>query len=253
MDAVNVIRSAQIEGNKIFITEQLGRDLYNQVARLLAKYNAKWDRRAKAHVIPAEYLQEFRAAITNGFTERKQSVQQQIGFFQTSERLADELCLEGNGVLGCRVLEPNGGHGRIIQAALNRCAAEVVTVEIYPPNVDVLRDVFLGNEDVTICPGDFLEKNLDDLGGELFDVVLANPPFAKGQDVDHMMHAVQFVKKGGHISAIMGAGVQHNTTKKFRQFRDFVATQKGFIEPLPSQSFKAEGTMIETVQVYLPL
>lgn len=80
MDAVNVIRSAQVEGNKIFITQQLGRDLYNQVARLLARYNVKWDRRAKAHVIPAEYLQDFNAAIANGFTEKKQSIQQQIGF-----------------------------------------------------------------------------------------------------------------------------------------------------------------------------
>lgn len=251
MDATNVIRASKIDGNKIYITQQLARDTYNQVARVLAKYNVKWNRREKAHVIPMEYMQDFMAALDNGFTEKRKSVQQQIGFFQTPEPLAEELCLQGPSIFGCSILEPSGGYGRIVDAALNAGAGHVVTVENYPSNVDMLRDKYLGNEDVTIHAGDFLEKNLGDLGGELFDAVLMNPPFAKGQDIEHFMHAINFVKPGGIITAIMSASVGSNSTKKYENFRSVVRENGGRIVKIPSGSFKSEVTAVETVMVHI--
>lgn len=253
MDAANVILNAKMEGNRLWITEQLDRDLYNQAAKILAKYGAKWDRRAKAHVFPPQYLDAFKTAMGAGFVERKKTIQQEIGFFQTPEALAEDLCLAGTSVNKARVLEPNGGHGRIIYAALKHGAAKVVTAENYPPNVEVLQKNFSGRHDVTIIPGDFLEMRLEDLGGQLFDAVIANPPFAQGQDIDHIMHASQFVKRGGCIRTIMSAGILANHTGKYTTFKRFLASHDASVEELPHDTFKEEGTMVHTVKVYIHL
>ncbi|PKY09842.1 hypothetical protein B1757_12905 [Acidithiobacillus marinus] len=246
MNAVEAIRMSPITGNQLFMEQQLTRDTYNQVARILAKYNIKWDKKTKSHIIPEEYSEEFKIALQQGFTERKKSIQQEIGFFQTPQTLAEDLFLYGPSALGLRVLEPNGGHGRIITAALNNNAGEIVTVEKYGPNVDVLRENFFHLENVHIHQGDFLDMTADDLGG-LFDAVVANPPFANSADITHILHAAQMVKDGGFITSIMSAGVATNTNKKHKDFRAMVKTYNGIIEPLPKGTFKSEGTQVETV------
>ena len=92
----------------------------------------------------------------------------------------------------------------------------------------------------------------------LVDYVLMNPPFARSQDIDHVLHAFKFLKPGGKLIAVMAPGWRFHDTKKAKAFRDFVeengeqrdrgGTNYGY---LPEGTFKASGTNIKTTWVLL--
>lgn len=82
-----------------------------------------------------------------------------------------------------------------------------------------------------------------------FDVVLANPPFSKQQDIDHVRHAYRFLRFGGRLVAIMAAGVLFRQNRKTVEFRQWVLSLGGDIEELPEGTFKEEGTMVRAVLV----
>jgi 16S rRNA G1207 methylase RsmC len=78
-----------------------------------------------------------------------------------------------------------------------------------------------------------------------------NPPFSKGQDIQHVTHALGFLKPGGRLVAIMGAGVTFRQDKRATEFRELVQAMGGTIARLPEGSFKSSGTMVNTVIVVI--
>jgi predicted RNA methylase len=150
---------------------------------------------------------------------------------------------------GDRVLEPEAGTGAILAAIGARHKrseqppVETVAVEINPTLAGGLKP-----SAGTVMCADFLELQ-PTLG--LFDKVLMNPPFAKGDDVRHVMHATKFVKPGGRLVAIMSAGVTFRSDRNTSDFRRFVEDHGGVIEELPPDTFKESGTGVNTVLVTL--
>ncbi len=80
-----------------------------------------------------------------------------------------------------------------------------------------------------------------------------NPPFADGQDIQHVTHALHMLKPGGRLVAIMSAGVMHRQDRKTTAFRAMVEERGGVIEPLPVNTFKDSGTGTCTVLLTLDL
>lgn len=76
-----------------------------------------------------------------------------------------------------------------------------------------------------------------------------NPPFDRGRDVDHVTHALKFLKPGGRLVSIMAAGVEYRTDRKTSDFRATVERFKGSIRDLPFGSFAESGTNVNTVIV----
>jgi phospholipid N-methyltransferase/outer membrane murein-binding lipoprotein Lpp len=170
--------------------------------------------------------------------------------FPTPRELAARMVDEAGGFRpGMRMLEPSAGTGRLIDAALMADAApsEIVAVEISPPLASALLAKYQGA--ARVHHGSFLETGPDLLG--LFDVVLMNPPFADQADIAHVRHAVQFLKPGGRLVAIMSAGVTFRSDRKAEEFRTFVESRGGTIEPLPPDTFKESGTGVNSVLVVI--
>lgn len=90
---------------------------------------------------------------------------------------------------------------------------------------------------------DFLQCN-DDLGH--FDRVLMNPPFANGQDIAHIRHALQMLKPGGRLVAICANGPRQN-----EQLRPLVEQYGGTWEVLPAGTFKESGTGVNAAMLSL--
>ena len=65
-----------------------------------------------------------------------------------------------------------------------------------------------------------------------------NPPFAKGADIKHIRHALQFVKPGGRLVALCANGPRQQ-----RELEPIASTY----EPLPEGSFKSSGTSVRVV------
>lgn len=150
---------------------------------------------------------------------------------------------------GHRVLEPSAGTGRLLDPMFNadatgalfdpdnsRPVGLLVAVEINPQLAKLLRTQYacasVINQDFLTCNGD--------LG--TFDRVVMNPPFKDGSDIRHINHAYMMLKPGGRLVAVCAAG-----PRQYKAFHD-IATE--WID-LPADSFKDEGTSVNTAIIVL--
>ena len=53
----------------------------------------------------------------------------------------------------------------------------------------------------------------------VYDRVIMNPPFTRGQDVTHVQHALRFVRPGRRLVAVMPASIKSRADKAARAFR----------------------------------
>jgi len=152
----------------------------------------------------------------------------------------------------CTVLEPSAGRGALATAAYN-IEADVTCVEIDKDACTDLRS--LGFE---VFNFDFLDLTpkalgeLCDVPGGKFDAVLMNPPFSKGRDAAHVKHALNFVKRGGRIVAIIAKSFTFRDDRAYAEFRDIFAAHNGtIVRELPEGTFKDAGTNIATYLITL--
>ena len=153
-----------------------------------------------------------------------------------------------------RILEPSAGTGNLAFLAAQprevgswnerRKVRDIVdAIEIQPDLAAKLRDS--GRLNSVTC-GDFLRIEPN---GTLYDGVIMNPPFDRQRDIDHVTHALKFIKSDGFLLAIMSAGVEFRETAKAAAFRKLLDTRKGWIVDLPDGAFAPVGTYVNTVLV----
>ncbi len=87
--------------------------------------------------------------------------------------------------------------------------------------------------------------------GKRYDRIVMNPPFEKGQDVGHVIHAYELLKPGGRLVSIMSPAIKFNQQRKYTEFRQFLEEHNGWYEDLPADAFKESGTGVQTVLVVL--
>jgi hypothetical protein len=85
----------------------------------------------------------------------------------------------------------------------------------------------------------------------IYDAALMNPPFERGQDCEHVRHAWGFVKPGGALVAIMGAGVMFRNQRPYSEFREWAESLGGEFVEIPAGAFKESGTGVATVMLTL--
>jgi predicted RNA methylase len=173
-----------------------------------------------------------------------------FGFFPTPDELAEGIVERARIEPGMRVLEPSAGNGSLALAARKK-GAEVFCVEIQPHLARELSDKGF----TRVKQMNFLE--LAPHPSLLFDRVVMNPPFDRGLDVDHVNHALKFVKPGGRLVAIMSASTEFREDRKTVLFRERVEKMKDRWEPafsdLPAGSFASVGTYVNTIVLSIRL
>jgi 16S rRNA G1207 methylase RsmC len=156
-----------------------------------------------------------------------------------AEQLVTLACIEP----GHRILEPSAGSGNLIDAVLE--SSGNVQLSYCKMNcflLDLLREKYDGRGSVHFVGRDFME--LDSATSEQqFDRIVMNPPFERGQDIDHILHAYRMLAPQGILTAIVSAGVFHRKDKKTQGFRKLLEQSKAFVQQLPSEAFKSSGTM----------
>jgi phospholipid N-methyltransferase len=173
------------------------------------------------------------------------------GFFPTPPLVAEQLvtlaCIEP----GRRILEPSAGSGNLIDAVLQSSGnVQLWYCEMNCFLLDVLREKYDGKDFVHFAGRDFLE--LDPATSKYqFDRIVMNPPFERGQDVDHILHAYPMLAPKGTLTAIVSAGGFHRKDNKTQGFRKLLEQSKAFVQQLPSEAFKSSGTMTQCTIVRL--
>lgn len=230
-NVLKVLDAAIVEGSRVFLTGQLDRKLYTETDKVLQAAGGKWNRSAKAHVFDGDANDALEPIILTGEYSR---TKQDFGQFDTPSDLAETVVDLADVRAGMPVLEPSAGIGRIAAAA-GQVGAQVTCWEIDAKRAEKLTDYALN-------VGDFLAAEPI----AAFDRVVMNPPFAKQDDIRHVMHAHKFLKPGGRLVAIMSASVMFRDNKLTTEFREFVSANGGSINRLPDGSFKSSGTGVNT-------
>lgn len=229
-DVANVLANSRVEGNNLFLPEgQLDRKLYVAVDKVLKAIKGKWSRKEKAHVFgrsPADIIEE--VLLTGEYIDGKKEYQ----FFETPTHLAIQLIEMADIRKGESVLEPSAGKGRIA----SNINAFVDCVELNENNRD-----YLSKNGFNIVADNFLDYE------ERYDVIIANPPFSKQQDIDHVNHMIDLANR--RVVSVMSASILFRDNKKSIEFRNRISELGGTIEPLPDDTFAESGTKVKTCVV----
>lgn len=185
---------------------------------------------------PAEIQEEETRATLDKIAQMKIA-----GFFPTPADTVADMLAELDIQPGATVLEPSAGTGAIFKAAESQGAK----VKGYEVNSTLA--ALMTGQGFDVTHGNFL----DVLPRASYDHVAMNPPFEKGQDLQHVRHAFDHLKPGGTMVAIMGAGVTFRTDSKYQAFRDWLDTVAHTTRDLPAGTFKESGTGVASVLVWI--
>jgi predicted RNA methylase len=169
------------------------------------------------------------------------------GYFPTPEPLAERLaamvCIEP----GNRVLEPSAGTGNLIDAILKHHQdVRISYCELNCFLLDILRSKYEGVNGVSFLGRDYFDIDTNRAENR-FDRIIMNPPFERGEDIDHVFRAwYLLLAPRGILAAIVSAGVFSRTDTKAKSFREFLQNAKALVQDVPAGSFKSSGTGIET-------
>lgn len=232
---LTVISGVSVDGAVVKLPNyQLERSLYLKVNQVLEAIGGKWNRKLKGHLFSEDPTDKIEDLILTGEYDKPSN----FGYFPTPQGLAERVVLLAGIELKMLVLEPSAGRGSIALEAARIVGKENVhCFELLPDNSE-----FLGSQGFPVKCCDFLD--VDPI--PIFDRVVMNPPFAKQQDIEHVTHALKFLKPGGRLVSIMASGVTFRENRRTTDFLSLIDGRSRIISN-PEGSFKLSNTMVNTV------
>lgn len=218
----------------------LERAAYVAVNKVLTGAGGRWDRKSASHLFDVDPRPLLSGASQTGVAVNVKTARQ--AFYSPPEVAEFVVGLADLTTSDHDVLEPSAGGGALVRAAL-ACASRlrIACWDSDPAYGTHFEDVKASGADVTLFYGDFLEVRPT----KIFSRVLMNPPFAKSQDVAHVLHALRFLRPGGVLVSVMsGSSNQTRTIRLYEDFLDLLARLEHEWHDLPPGSFKASGTNV---------
>lgn len=164
------------------------------------------------------------------------------GYFPTPAPIVELMLSHAGDLDDVRtMLEPEGGSGAILDHVRKRCPEMQFTV--YERH-NSLREI-LQLKGYALAGADFMEAD----ESQKFELVMMNPPFENGQDIDHVQKAHRMLADGGRLVAIMSPGPFFRSDRKALAFRQWFDALGGYKVDLPANSFKESGTGTATVMI----
>jgi hypothetical protein len=241
-EAREVLARSTITADSVTLPQQLDRKLYLEIDKLFKMAGGKWNRGRAAHLFSRDPREVLGLAVEKGeVIDEKKSLQ----FFETPADLANRMVDLAEPKRTDDALEPSAGMGAIARVLRPRVGT-LKCVEIHPPFATALAEGKLCD---AVHLGDFL--NLTPALVGVFKVIVLNPPFHNGADVDHVTHAFKFLAKGGRLVALTSPSFEFREGKKWDEFRALEIKTCTHREEVPAGTFKEAGTDIRTKLIVL--
>ena len=230
-EVLEVLENGRVDENKFYLPDiQLDRKLYTAVNKVLSALGGKWNRKAKAHIFDSDITNTIDEVLSTGeYTDKKKEFQ----FFATPDKIVDMILERAGDLYDKTVLEPSAGRGAI---ASKVGAKQLDVIELMDENRQ-----FLVEHDYDVVGKDFLDDSIT----KEYDVILANPPFTRQQDVEHVTKMIRLAKE--KVVTIMSPSFTFRDNKKSKDFRKLLDQYTTTIEEISEGEFKESGTMIRTV------
>jgi len=207
---INSISKMIVSGNRMDLPKDEHFGNYAQVKKTLVAAGGKYKKNGFDFTVPAQDIYD-RLVGGEEVNDKKK-----FQFFATPPELVKELVSLAGVHDGQTVLEPSAGHGAI--------ADEVI------------------RKDATCIVVELMEDKTELLG--FFDHVIANPPFTKNQDIDHIKHMYKFLKPGGSLTTIASQSWLHGSQRKQTQFKGWVESLDSYVGVIDKGAFKSSGTQV---------
>jgi len=234
MTKEETLQQCTTEGNIVKLPDvQLDRKEYMEIKKTLELIGGKWKGGKVAGFVfttdPADLLNQ----VTNG---KKRNLKKEFQFFATPANLADELVALAELEHHDTILEPSAGQGAIIKAINKVCDCMPDCFELMDVNTLILNKSGLR---FNLIGDDFFKNN-----GKTYSKIIANPPFTKNQDIDHLKEMFELLGRGGRLVCITSDSWERGSQRKQVVFRDWLNELDAEIIDIEKGAFKESGTMV---------
>ena len=239
-----ILERSTITSSTLKLPQQLPRNLYDAVMKVITNCGGKWQRGPQCHVFSGDPRVKLGLTLATGVSlDAKKTFQ----FFPTPRELAARVVKRVH-ASGCSVLEPSAGRGSLVLECLRLSSpTRIAMVELNPDNIPYLKSIPAEGKDLFVHCADFLSliPATAPIGLRAqFDRVIMNPPFNKGQDLKHIAHAVtHWLKPGGQLFALMLPHEDDAISQALGAADDLCSWTT---EDIDAGAFKQSGTNIRT-------
>lgn len=221
----------QIEGSVARLPDlQLDRETYLQVKKSMELIGGTWNRKADGFSFqqdPTNLIAQLRGG-------ESRNIKKEFQFFGTPKELAMRLVRMADPKPWHRILEPSAGQGAIVNAIQEIAGA--VRVECYEL-MELNRNILEALPGAYVVGHDFLKNR-----GKLYHRIIANPPFSKNQDIDHVREMYECLEPGGKIVTLASTSWKAGSQKKQSSFRAWLQNVGAQVIDLDGGTFKESGT-----------
>lgn len=243
MTVQEALQNCTVEGYNVKLpAQQLDRKIYLEVAKKLELIGGKWKGgKVFAFVFqtdPTELLKQIQGG-------ENVNLKKEFQFFATPAHIAERMArmAEINPDLQDPeqlILEPSAGQGALIKA-MHAVSNNDQFIHCFEP-MQVNKMMLDKIQGVIHLGDDFLAYK----GGTMWDIIVANPPFAKNQDIDHIRKMYQHLKKGGRLVTIASKHWQISSNAKETAFKNWLCDVGAEIHEIPAGEFAESGTKVST-------
>lgn len=223
---IELYRQCSVEGNNIYLPKtQLDRKEYLAIKTTFEKNGGKWvGGRVQAFVFstpPNSILQRLQEGEV---VNTKKEFQE----FFTPRELCKQVIKLAEIREGDAILEPSAGSGNMIKEIIRQLpeTKQIDYCEIQERNVRLIKELPQGFTQKHFLTFDFLKLDVDK--ENLYDVIVANPPFNKNQDIIHLRKMYDHLKVGGRLVCITSIGWLTNATKPCATFREWLKISENY-------------------------
>jgi ParB family chromosome partitioning protein len=249
----DILKKCTIDGLVIKLPAgQLERDTYTQVKNKLELIGGKWKGgKTQGFVFqddPTELLED----IANG---EDRNLKKEYQFFATPPTVARMMMQSLPSITeGMKILEPSAGSGALLKSFFEYFPGLDITIDCFEL-MELNRKKLASVNGANIIGDDFI-KSVDAEENDLFwwnkkkpdysilnhyDIIIANPPFAKNQDAEHIQAMYKCLKPGGSLVSICSIGWMYATKGKGVEFRQWLDNQ-GQLSEQEFHTFAQIGT-----------
>lgn len=235
-EVLDALRGSYICENSLVLPRPMDRRIYDKVNKVLNILGGVWNKGRKAHIFQEDAEPIITDAIASGVVV---DLRKGYQFYETPEHTARKLVEMAGIGPGDRVLEPSAGKGAILRAILETKvgATTLEACEIWDKNRAIISE-----QGIPIVAEDFLVYN----PGHVYDVIIANPPFTRGQDITHVFHMWELLAPRGRLVSVMSPAWTFRKTRQAEEFREFVQRVGGEWKLLDSDAFAGNGASART-------
>lgn len=216
---------------------------YADVRKALLNAGAKYKR--NTFVFESE-AQPYIDRLVNGDSV---NIKKEFQFFSTpkevAEMMMEQLPEPENSDYSEKVLEPSAGEGALIKGFYEYIGREI-PVDCFEL-MDINRKKLAKIPRVNILGDDFLKCDLR----EVYNIVIANPPFTKNQDIDHIRKMFTVLKPGGTLVTLSSNSWKRGSQKKQLEFKEWLEWLNAETTDIEPGAFKESGTEVGAIMIVI--